>query len=411
MSNTNAIAAVTQTLRTLLLSAVTTQVPGAQVSAKPPDTARESVPGNLVNIFLYQTAMDPAWRNQPTPPVRMWEDGPPPLPLVLSYLITAYGEGDDEVVSHQLLGAAMAYLHSNPVLSRADIAAMSPGSGLEAQIEDVRITPHPVPLDEISRMWATFQTGYRISVSYEASVVLIDNAQPAAIALPVLARGEGDVGPLVIPQLAPVLDFAGAPTGDPGVRPGEQVTVWGSNLGAVTSVVISGGAIAAPTDLDYQVSESSLVITIPANPPLPAGTATVTAQVDIGSGSPPLVSNAIPVWLVPVLTSPLPLQAQLANGSATVTVNCSPAVEAGQTTALIVGEQVFAGDTGAAGSSARTQLQFRLTGLTPDTYPVRLEVDGQRSLPFAPPEAGQPPAFDPQQTLVVSGPPAPAGSP
>ena len=51
-------------------------------------------------------------------------------------------------------------------------------------------------MDEISRLWATFSTGYRISASYDAAVVLIDNNQPVRAPLPVLARSAGDLGPL-----------------------------------------------------------------------------------------------------------------------------------------------------------------------------------------------------------------------
>ena len=91
---------------------------------------------------------------------------------MLSYLITAYGENDDEILSHRLLGIAMGVLNDRPLLSRARhpaVAAAAPGSDLENQVERVRITPDPRPQDEISRMWTTFGTGYRLSVSYDAA--------------------------------------------------------------------------------------------------------------------------------------------------------------------------------------------------------------------------------------------------
>jgi hypothetical protein len=41
----------------------------------------------------------------------------------------------------------------------------------------VRVTLQPLSLEEMSRLWSTFQTQYRLSVAYEVSVVLIDSAR------------------------------------------------------------------------------------------------------------------------------------------------------------------------------------------------------------------------------------------
>ena len=398
MSNDRAIAAVTATLRALLFRSVTTvpDLNSPQVTARPPDRARAAVPGNLINLFLYQTSLDAAWRNQPMPPARSGDGGRPPLPLKLSYLVTAYGDNDDEVISHRLLGVAMSVLHSRPVLTAADIAVALPGSGLEYQVERVKITPYPVPLDEVSRMWATFQTGYRISVSYEASVVLIDDLTAAEAALPVLAVGKGDVGPTVVPQLPPVLEFAGAPGDQLGVRPGEGVTLSGRGLGGVTHVVFNGPHLPETRLAPSSVGVDRVVVTVPGQQSgqqlLPAGTAMVTALVEPPGGQ-VLASNGVPVGLVPTLAEPLPLAADLVNQAATVTVSCVPPVAAGQTVALIVGERVVPGQRAA---TARSQIDFALTGFTAGTYPVRLDVDGWRSIPIAGQDnaagGGQPPA-------------------
>ena len=91
----------------------------------------------------------------------------------------------------------MSTLNDTPLLSREILAAALPGSGLDVQSERVRITPGPIPQDEISRMWATFSTGYRISVTYDVAVVLIDSRRPMTRPLPVLTRGVDDTGPQV----------------------------------------------------------------------------------------------------------------------------------------------------------------------------------------------------------------------
>ncbi len=168
MSNDRAIAAVTSTLRNMLFQAVSSDadLAGTTVTTRPPDRARQDgSAGNQINLFLYRTSIDAAWRNQDLPGIRPGESGQPPLPLVLSYLMTAYGEDDDEVLAHRLLGIGMQLLNDQPLLSPSAIVAALSGSGLEDQPDRVRITPHPIPMDEISRLWATFSTGYRISVA------------------------------------------------------------------------------------------------------------------------------------------------------------------------------------------------------------------------------------------------------
>ena len=66
MSTALAIAAVTNALVNLL-GDVDEVAGGTQVTAKPLDKARDNVQGHQLNVFLYQTAPDAAWRNQELP--------------------------------------------------------------------------------------------------------------------------------------------------------------------------------------------------------------------------------------------------------------------------------------------------------------------------------------------------------
>jgi len=404
LSNDRAIAAVTATLRNMLFQAVSNDadLAGTTVTTRPPDQARQgSAASNQINLFLYRTSIDSAWRNQDPAGIRPGEYGQPPLPLVLSYLMTAYGEDDDEVLAHRLLGVGMAMLNDQPLLSPAAIAAALSGSGLEDQPDRVRITPHPIPMDEISRLWATFSTGYRISVSYDAAVVLIDNSQPLRAPLPVLARSAADQGPYASAQVAPVLRQAAPPNGQPGARPGDLVTLTGQGLSAVSQVQVSGGALTSPQLLAATPAApaggGAITFQIPAAAPLPAGILAVTALVTAADGA-QLTSNAVPVVLVPVITNGAPITATLATGSVTIEVTCAPPVTAPQTVALVVGEQIVAGAPAAPGSEPRTSLSFTLQGFTAGTYVLRLRVDGQDSIPVLPGQR----TFDPAQRLVLS---------
>lgn len=400
MSNDRAIAAVTSTIRNMLFQAVSndTDLAGTTVTTRPPDRARQTgTTGNQINLFLYRTSIDAAWRNQDPPGIRPGESGQPPLPLVLSYLMTAYGEDDEEVLAHRLLGVGMQILNNQPLLSPAAIAAALPGSGVEDQPDRVRITPHPIPMDEISRLWATFGTGYRISASYDAAVVLIDNTQPSRAPLPVLVRSVGDQGPDLVAQVAPVIQMVMPPNGQPGARPGDTVTLVGQGIAAVSQVQVSGGALSAPQVLAATPGPGGAVtVQIPSTSPLPAGVVMLTALVAAGSET--LSSNGAPLSLLPVLTNAAPLTATLASGSVTIEVSCSPPVVALQTVALVVGSQIVAGTSGVAGSSPQTSLSFVLQGFTAGSYVLRLRVDGQDSFPVL---AGQT-AFDPNQSLVLS---------
>jgi hypothetical protein len=417
MSNNAAIAAVTATLTNMIQSAVSADatVSSAKVTAHAPDVARQGTTGNQVNLFLYRISIDAAWRNQDPPSIRPGEIGQPPLPLVLSYLITAYGENDDEIVAHRLLGIAMAVLNDTPVLSRAQIASAlpAPGSDLQYQVERVRMRADPRPQDEISRMWTTFGTGYRLSVSYDASVVLIDSTRPVNAAAPVLMRGSQDTGPVVTGSPFPQIQLAVPPNLQPAAQPGDVLTLVGNCLGAVTSVVVTHPLATQPLTLTpLSVTASQVTVQLPDPPTLPAGIGTVAATFDAlmdqtpGATPVTVTSNAAPVALAPTLVSTAQMKAKLAKtGTTTVTITCSPAVQPQQAIALVVGSQLA---SLAPVQAASTQLSFNLQGFTAGTYLLRLRVDAVDSIPVvtapAPVNANQPTPmqFSPNQQLVLS---------
>jgi hypothetical protein len=411
MSTPAAIAAVTATLTQLLQAAVDANTGiNANVTAHPPDTARKGVQDNQINLFLYRISIDAAWRNQDPPSIRPGETGQPPLPLVLSYLVTTYGEGDQEILAHRLLGIAMAAMHDRPLLSRAQIGRLvgdAAGSGLDEQVQRVRITPDPRPQDEISRMWATFGTGYRLSVSYDAAVVLIDSGRPVETPMPVLMRGPGDTGPLATLAPFPQLTAVQPPARQPAARPADVLTIAGERLDAVTGITLSHPLGNAPLTLTPQASGTgNLTVQLPDPVPLPAGVATAVATFDIGTAE-TLTSNAVPIALAPRLAITAPVKVKLAKtGSATtITVTSAAEVMPGQSVALLVGSQLIAG---ASVKAATTTLAFSSTSLVSGTFPLRLRVDGVDSIPVAVvssptnPYQPTPLQLDPNQQLVLS---------
>jgi hypothetical protein len=156
---------------------VTVDLPDAKVTTKPPHKARTgSDQGNQLNLFLYQTAPNAAWR--PRDSIGQLKEGDrnqPPLALNLYYLITAYGRNDDDILSHRLLGQAMSLLHDRGDLSAEEIEASLPGNDLyeQVEVEQVRITPQSLSTEELSRLWSIFQAPYHVSAAYQVSVVLM----------------------------------------------------------------------------------------------------------------------------------------------------------------------------------------------------------------------------------------------
>jgi hypothetical protein len=237
VSNALAIAAVTATLRNLLSQGVTTvpDLADTVVTTTLPDLARTGgTTANQINLFLYQAVLNGAWRNTDLPlQVRPGETGFPPLALNLYYLLTTYGRDNDTArpYSHELLGRAMSVLHDHPLLGVAEIAAALPGNDLSGQFERIRFSLQPLGVEEIYRLWTGFQTPYRTSVAYEASVVLIDSLRGTQTPLPVLRRGPVDAGPAVqanvaspfatIASIAPSIDLT---FGDTLVISGTQLS-------------------------------------------------------------------------------------------------------------------------------------------------------------------------------------------
>jgi hypothetical protein len=173
---------------------VGSDVGNAVVTAVRPNGPNSGVPEVGVNIFLYQATPNVAWRNHDLPTRR--PDGSlsqrPQIALDLHYLLTFYG--DETLLEPQrILGSAIRALHTRPVLTRQEIrsavaaTAFLTGSDLADEIETVKFTPQPLSLEELSKLWSVlFQTPYTLSMTYDASVVLITAESQPVMAQPVL---------------------------------------------------------------------------------------------------------------------------------------------------------------------------------------------------------------------------------
>jgi Pvc16 N-terminal domain len=428
MSNSRAIAAVTSTLQHLIERGVNAapnvdpnadpELSGVTVTIMPPDEAR---PANnatkQINLFLYQVMPSAGYRNLDMPgQVKSGETGPPPLALNLHYLLTAYADDVLQPLSHRLLGRAMSILHDHTVLGRAEIDAALPGSGMGAQFERVRVTHQALAVDEIYKLWSGFQTHYRISAAYEATVVLIESRLSAKTPLPVLTRGrsdpasgrdqgvfsQADLTP-PFPTLVSVL----APNQQPSVLPGDLLIMDGHHLdGSAVSVEAKHARLprARPLTLAPGATATEIKATVPNQPnDFPAGFYTLTAIITRPGETFGRTTNALSFALAPRIESISAVRNLVRDvDEITITLTCAPLVLPEQRATLLLGEhEILAASHAVATNNLTFVAKDDPPGkLAPGPYFVRLRVDGVDSLLIDRTDEKRP-KFDESQKVTI----------
>lgn len=433
MSNALALAGVTAVLRDLLNDGIVNQnvagVVGSTVTVTtlPPDrvAATDGTEATQLNVFLRQVTPNSGWRNEGLPSrdaAGRTRLSNPPLALDLHYLITAYGAAD--LHAEIVLGYAMQLLHENPVLTRQairvalqrppdDAATLPPAlraladSGLQDQVEQLRITPEFLNSEEISKFWTAAQARYRSSAAYQVSVVLIQATDPARSPLPVLSRGKVDPNTLRdagvdvranLLQPYPYIESIAPDTKQAAAELADKLIVSGQNLDGVAGqyrLLFSNERLGVARELTPESSGSASATSVqfdltndPAN--IPAGTYTASLQLSKPGEDKPRVTNVVPVIIAPKITGGIPLSAHVdADGNLTLTPSCTPQVRPEQRVSLILGGHEVQAESF---STATSTPSFTFEGLPPDKYWVRLRVDGVDSL-LVKRNPGEPPRF------------------
>jgi hypothetical protein len=388
MSNTLAIASVsgvlTARIRGLLDGA---GLSGFTVTAGHP--TQDSNPG--VYLHLYQILPNANLRNETLP--ERSGDGvalrPARLAVDLHLLFTFVGE-PATFDGERLAGLVMTGLNEVPTLSRAEIAdylgSLPAGhvladADLGDQLEQVRLTPEPMDLENLSRLWGMYgQSQHRLSVAYQASAVMLDAEVEHAAPLPV-TRPALTTFLLRTPRIGEVQSSARA---QPVVRFGEEIVVRGSALRGDRTRLRVGDAVLATDPGDAELRQP-----FDADAGLASGLAAlqVVHEVVLADGGARAAgeSNALPVALVPTVTpaSPSTVATDDPDGNPLLEIRLevAPPPDAGQRVALLL--------VGTAGEGRSTwdrwrvddgALVFTTTGLPDGTYLVRLEVDGAVTL-------------------------------
>ena len=127
-----------------------------------------------LSLFLYQVVENIHLRNQGMQIIDSNKLKYPPLTLELYYMLTSYSalqnKTERTMEEHIILGRAMQVLSDNAII------------GLSGSNEDLHITLNPISLDDMTKMWTTFQgKPFRPSICYVVTPVMIDSTRDKGI--------------------------------------------------------------------------------------------------------------------------------------------------------------------------------------------------------------------------------------
>jgi hypothetical protein len=274
-----AINDVTKALSTLIESQVKLAIPTAKVSLLPPGDTLPEETG--VNLYLYRIHESPFTRNEPWRGDR--ERAPldkPPLGLQLHYLLTPLGKTSEANasagdVAHTLLGIAMLTLHEHPILNDTHIPGFDAdvvlSDHLRNSFEDVKVTLSSVSVEDLSKIWATINKPYRLSVAYEASVIeLVSDRKPPLNGGIVLTTNV-EVFTLDPPRIEALTPASGA------------VARLVGNVVTANDLVITGSALGRPGQQPIvRVGGTVIPLSAPATPPFTSLTVPLPDDLDAG---------------------------------------------------------------------------------------------------------------------------------
>jgi hypothetical protein len=174
MADFTAVADVGETLITLLRDNMNIPNPTASVVLlSPADVEDQNI---RLTLFLYTVMENPHLKNQEMRDLSPTQLGYPPLTLDLYYLLTAHAstrDTDGTLQEHEILGRAMRIFSDNGILSGTTLQGSLTGTD-----EELRIVLNPMSLDDVNKIWTTFQeVPYRLSVSYLVTPVRIDSTR------------------------------------------------------------------------------------------------------------------------------------------------------------------------------------------------------------------------------------------
>jgi hypothetical protein len=199
------IGAVTRLLRDHLIRR------GFEVSVGKPEEAAQANTNAKLNLFLYEVGFDPNLRN-----VELRRGDPPPLWLILKYLLTAFdaAEISDSADAHELLGRGIGALHELSLLRLVPPVIPSVQAALQDNPEALKLSFDETTAELISKIMQGTDERYRLSMAFQVRPVMIVPPTPGNSTLlvgidystaPQTVIGEDGVAIDVIPSMGPAL--------------------------------------------------------------------------------------------------------------------------------------------------------------------------------------------------------------
>jgi len=386
MSNSHAISAVTATLSYLLHNG------GIAVDTKPPDVKPSA--GSRVNIFLYQVTQNPSYKNMDQPARSYTGDlvKNQQIGLDLYYLLTAYGDGDDDLLAQKTLAEVVTVLHERPVLTRSLIDAAMKDSDikkmhiatddvdLSKQLELVKVTMHDLSTEDLTKIWSSFfkTASYRISVAYKATVVILDGKPDARSTMPVRERNLYALAPKK-PELTYV-----EPQMIKWSPAGMKITIHGRSLKA-DEIKIDFGQKLELKDMvapEPNATDEKLIVNIPSS--FTAGIKQIKVIHPVSIGTPNTLhkgqeSNVVLFAVVPEI---LNIQPQSLTAGEKLTVTFNPKITKEQEVRVIIGTYKPLTGTWIDANTETDKVEVEIpASFEKGEYPVRLRVDGAESQP------------------------------
>jgi hypothetical protein len=405
MSNSLAVAATTTCLRWILERSLHSAEPGgvsgATVTTLRPDQLAKLLdgddPASGLNIFCYMITPNHAG-NLVDLPTRHGDGNLAARPVAavdLHYLITGYGH-DATLDAQRLLARAVLALAVMPALTRSAIeraiATYHETDGMDFldevdladQADLVKFSPTTLSLEELSKLWGVLGTPYLPSLTYTATMVLLQASVTPRTALPVRARFVGirAAGPPRLQDVQP--QDPAAP-----VVVGARLLLTGSGLQAASSgqvTVVRIGPVEL-TPATITATQVDIVLT----DAVPAGLHPITIlhrTVPTPGGGPSRVmatSNALAVLLRPTVAVPTP-------AIDPIVLQVSPPILARQAAVVSLSrlsggapdESSWSGyevPIGPPGTPPRTEVQLPAGSVGDGVWLVRIEVAGAVSVP------------------------------
>jgi len=285
LTQTNeAIGVISETLATRLQLST-----GDTVSVgRPEDAVAGNASTDKLNLFLYQVDFDTQLKN-----CSLDNGQPPPLWVVLRYLLTAFnGKDSDSVNAQKMLGKGLTALQGLNFIKSTDDA-------LKDNPEPLKVTFDSADVELLSKIMQGSDEKYRLSAAFQIRPVMlaVDDTPAYAPAIktvgqpkPMVSPPEGE-GVLVIPSLGPSIDSLEPASFEQGAK----IIISGPDMSEVDEVHIGTATLAAIFNV-----EGDIEVTVAGT--LSAGSNPVTVSRLLPSGR-RIHSNVLLSKLLPTLNT------------------------------------------------------------------------------------------------------------